>query len=530
MSESERKNISLTKQSAWILFAKVIGFALNTMLPLLVVRYLSQENVGVYRQAFLVVANAILVLPLGFSMSAYYFLNRDPEKHSATVFNILIFNTAIGAVAFAVFAIFPQMLGSAFQSAELARLSPVIGLVVWLGIFSGFLETAALAIQEARLAASFIILSQLAKAALMLTALLAFQTVDSLVYATLVLFALQSIALIAFLHRRFPKFWTGFDLSFFWQQMAYALPFGLSVLLYVGQTDIHNYFVSHSFSAAEFAIYSVGCFQLPLITLLYESIGAVMIPRMSQMQDEGRKREMLEMTVTATQRLAFVYFPLFAFLMIVALEFITTLFTKEYAASAAIFRVNLFALPLFSLVVDPIARAYPTAGRFLLKVRIGICAVLFAVFWYGLGKFGLVEMISIVVAAILFEKLVSAWISAKMLEVKPADIGMLKTIGKIAVAASVAAFVLVGFYLIAAERLMDVAASLSAGVLAVVGFTKGVDFVAGCVFLSVCLAIYASMYLAAANWLGAIEQSDKNMFYSFVRRFTQRRAVEHKTA
>lgn len=530
MSEAVRKSSSLTKQSAWILFAKVIGFALNTMLPLLVVRYLSLENVGTYRQAFLVVANAILVLPLGFSMSAYYFLNRDPEKHRATVFNILIFNFLMGALAFAVLALFPQVLGSTFQNPELTRLAPWIGLVIWLGIFSGFLETAALALQEARLAATFIVLSQFVKTGLMVGALLIFQTVDSLVYAMLGLFALQSILLIGFLHRRFPRFWIGFDPRFFWRQMAYTLPFGISVLLYVGQTDIHNYFVSHSFSAAEFAIYSVGCFQLPLITLLYESIGAVMIPRMSQMQDEGRKREMLEMTVNATQRLAFVYFPLLAFLMIVASEFITTLFTKEYAASAAIFRVNLFALPLFSLVVDPIARAYPSAGRFLLKVRIAICAVLFVVFWYGIGRFGLIEMISIVVAAILFEKLMSAWISARMLEVKANDIVLLKTIGKIAIAASLAAVVLVAFYFFVAESLMTASMSISSSILSTLGFVRGADFFAGCIFLAICLAIYATTYLVSANWLGAIEHADKEKFYSFVRRFAPRRSVGHKTA
>ena len=311
MDESKKENSSLTKQSAWILFAKVIGFGLNTLLPLLVVRYLTQEIVGVYRQAFMVASNAVLVLPLGFSMSAYYFLNREPEKHRAAVLNILLFNLAMGFLAFLTLVMFPQILGATFQSAELSRLAPVIGLLIWVWIFSSFIETAALALQEARFAAGVIILSQLFKTALMITAVVVFQTVDALLYATIALFTFQSFFLILYLHRRFPRFWTSIDLAFFRRQMAYALPFGFSVLLYVGQTDIHNYFVSHSFSAAEFAIYSVGCFQLPLITLLYESIGAVMIPKMSILQAGKKKREMLELTVNATKKLAFVYFPLF---------------------------------------------------------------------------------------------------------------------------------------------------------------------------------------------------------------------------
>lgn len=291
--------------------------------------------------------------------------------------------------------------------------------------------------------------------------------------------------------------------------MAYALPFGLSVLLYVGQTDIHNYFVSHGFSAAEFAIYSQGCFQLPLIALLYESVGAVMIPRMSQLQHEDRKREMLVMTVRATQKLAFFYFPLFCFLMVVAFEFVTTLFTKDYAASVPIFRVNLFALPLFSLVVDPITRAYPEAGRWLLKLRVGIVIVLLGVFWMGVGRFDMITMISIVVVAILFEKIAAAWISGRMLEVRRGDIGLLKTIGKIAIAAAVSGLALLAFYLFWGDALFRACLNVSQSLLSFAGLQKGVDLIGGGIFLGVCAAIYGTVYLFLANWLGAIENDDR---------------------
>lgn len=518
MTATERKQTSLLNQSAWILLAKVTGFALNMILPLLVVRYLTQENVGIYRQSFLVASNAVLVLPLGFSMSAYYFLNRDPEKHPSVIFNILFFNCVMGAVAFIVLFFFPNILGSAFQSPELARLSPLIGVVVWVWIFASFLETAAISLQEARLAAGFIVFTQLLKTALMTLSVVAFGSVDSLLYAALLLFSLQAVLMLWYLNRRFPTFWTSVDFRFFGRQMAYAIPFGLSVLLYVLQTDIHNYFVSHSFSAAEFAIYSVGCFQLPLVAMLWESVGAVMIPKMSQLQDQNKTREMLELTVKATQKLTLVYFPLFAFLFIVSDEFITTLFTKDYQASAAIFRVNLLTLPLFSFVVDPITRAFPYAGRFLLKVRIGIFVGVFAVFWAGLGRFGLTEMIGIVVISVLVERIAAGWISARMLEVRIDDLKLFSTIGKIAIAAALSAAVLLGIYIVASERLMAAAMSFSVLALDSLSITKGAEFVGGSIFLAICFAVYGATYLLIANILGAIEAEDKERAFSYLRR------------
>ncbi len=522
MNETARSTSSLSNQSAWILFAKVVGFGLNTLFPLLIVRYLTQDNVGVYRQAFLVASNAVLVLPLGFSMSAYYFLNREPEKHPSTVFNILIFNFVMGGLAFFTLFFFPQILGHAFQSQEMTRLAPLIGVLIWLWIFSSFLETVALAMQQARLTAFFIVTAQLLKTALMTSAVLVYANVGSLIYAAIVLFVLQAVVLLVYLHGCFPYFWKTFDLTFFRKQMAYALPFGLSVLLYVGQTDIHNYFVSHGFSAAEFAIYSQGCFQLPLIAMLYESVGAVMIPRMSQLQHEDKKREMLVMTVNATQKLAFFYFPIFIYLMIVGYEFVTTLFTKDYAASVPIFRVNLLALPLFSLVVDPLTRAFPDAGRWLLKLRVGIIVVLLGVFWFGIGRFGLITMISIVVGAILFEKIAAAWISGRMLEVRAVDVGLLKTIGKIVIAAVGSGFILLAVYLFGRDFLMEASLNESQRLLSFVDIKKGADLIGGTIFLGIYLVIYGAVYLLFANWLGAIEQDDKDKVLGAWRRLTKR--------
>lgn len=525
MIQTGQKKTSLASQSAWILFAKVIGFGLNILLPLLIVRYLTLDQVGVYRQAFLVAANAVMILPLGFSMSAYYFLNRDPEKHPFIVLNILLFNFAMGGLAFLALFLYPQFLGNLFQNEQMAMLSPLIGVLVLFWIVSSFLETVALANQEARLAAFFIVLAQLTKLFLMAGSLLLFATVEAFIYAAIAQAVLQTCILLVYLNRRFPRFWASFEWDVFRRQIIYAMPYGLSVLLYIGQTDIHNYFVSHGFSSAEFAIYSQGCFQLPLIAMLYESVGSVMIPRMSQMQAEDKKREMLAMTVSATEKLALVYFPLFVFLMIVSEEFITTLFTKDYAASVPIFRVNLLALPLFALVVDPIARAYPEAGRFVLKFRIVLCISLVAVLWFGVGRFDLLAMISIVVATLLIEKIALAWISMRMLDVKREDINYLRNLGKTALAAAFSGVILFAFYIALGNDLLEFSLDLSRRVLSLIQFEKGTDFFGGSLFLAVCFTLFALIYLFFANLFGAIDREDKDKLSDIWRKMTRRRAA-----
>ncbi|HEX9961522.1 MAG TPA: oligosaccharide flippase family protein, partial [Pyrinomonadaceae bacterium] len=460
MTETEQKKPSLKSQSAWLLFAKVVGFGFAFLLPLLVVRFLSQENVGVYRQVFLVIANAVSILPLGFSMSAFYFLNREPEKRASAVFNILLFNFAAGGLGCLTLFLFPQLLGNLFNNAEMTSFAPKIGVVVWLWIFSAFLETIAVANQESRLATAFIILAQLTKTSLMALAVIIFATVEAFLYAAMAQAGLQALVLLVYLNNRFPRFWKSFDFKFFREQMFYALPFGLAGLMWTLQTDIHNYFVGHKFSAAEFAVYAYGCFQLPLITMLSESVTSVLIPRMSELQARGDTREMIRLTARAMQKLAFFFFPVYVFLLVTAQTFMTTLFTENFAASVPIFLINLTLLPFDIWVVDPITRAYKELGRFLLVVRVFVLLALVAALYFGLQYFDLRGMIAIVVAASLIEKFVSSFVIARKFDVRREDAKLLDGVWKTAFASLIAGVFLFLTYWLAKDSLHNFGANI----------------------------------------------------------------------
>lgn len=508
---------SLTNQSAWLLFGKVVGFAMSFLLPLLTVRYLTQDMVGVYRQAFQVIVNAVSILPLGFSMSAFYFLNREPEKRPKAIFNILLFNFVTGGLACLALFVYPQLLGNIFKSDEMTRLAPTIGVVIWLWVFSTFLEIVAIANQETRLATAFIISSQFTKTLLMAGAVVYFTTVEAFLYAAIIQAILQTCVLLFYLNSQFPQFWRRPDLAFFREQLAYALPFGLAGLLYTVQTDIHNYFVGYRFSDAEYAIYTYGCFELPLIGMLYESISAVMIPRMSQLEGQGKKREMFLTSVRAMQKLAFAYFPLFVFLVIVADTFITTLFTEAYAASVPIFRINIFLLPFYCLIFDPIARAFPEVGRFLLKTRIVLFFVLFSALYFGIRHFDLRGMIGIVVVVVIFERMLALSKTLSVLEVKRGDVYLLKNVGKTAVSALLAGIVLFLFYWLAKDFLLEFCLNLSRSALAFVKFEKAADLIGGSLFLGICFALFLAVYLFWADRLGAIDDSVKEKIRAVAR-------------
>ena len=519
MQETEPNIPSLKSQSAWLLFAKTFGFACAFMLPLLVVRFLDQAQVGLYRQSFQVVGNASAILSFGFAMSAYFYLSREKENRPAAMANILLFHFFTGGAACLVLFLFPQILGSIFSSAEMTRLAPKIGFVIWIWIFSSVLETVAVANREPKTATAFIIFAQLGKTLLMSLAVVVFHTVESFLYAAIIQGGLQAIVLLVYLNRRFPRFWSAFNLKFFRAHFAYAVPFGLAGILWILMSDIHNYFVGHKFSDAEYAIYAYGCFEIPLIASLWESVTSVLIPRMSELQLRDDRREMIRLTTRAMQKLAFVFFPLYVFLLITADTFITTLFTANYLASVPIYRINLTLLLFLVLVTDPVVRAYPELGRFMLKLRVFLFAGMIGALYFGINHFSMSGMIAIVVAATLIEKIISETVIIKKLGFGFKDLHLLKDAGKTALVSVFAGVITFAFYYAAKDSVFNFSNDF---LLSIFPQTKIglVNFISGAFTLGVTFLIFAPVYLFAMNLWNAIDEQDKNLFKKlFINRF-----------
>jgi O-antigen/teichoic acid export membrane protein len=441
MINQEKPRRSLTVQAFSLLVAKTSAFIFAFALPILLTRSLSQNEYGLFKQVFLIITTATALLPLGFGMSAYYYLPResDPSRRNQIVLNILLFNLIIGGAACLLLVCWPGLIAKIFSDPSIVTYAAPVGFVILLWLFSAFLETAAVANQELKLATVFIIAGQLTKTVLLFAAALVFDSVEALIYAALIHGFLQSIALVWYVSSRFSGFWRGFDWQLTSKQVGYALPFGLAGLLFTIQTDLHNYFVSNKYGAATFAVYSIGVAQLPFIGILRESVCSVILPRVSYLQDQGKEREIVLLVANAVRKLAAVILPVFAFLMVTGREFLTVMFTSAYIQSWPIFVVNLLLLPISLIEVDAISRAYQRYRFFLVKLQIALSILMVFALWYGISHFGLVGAVSVVVLINLLLRLVLVAKFIGVLKVKIRDLVLFKDVGKLTLAATAAA-------------------------------------------------------------------------------------------
>lgn len=499
MAEETRKSGSLTTTAFWLLLAKGAAFVFGFALPLLLVRRLSQLEFGLYKQAFLVVNTAQSTLHLGFSLSAYYFLPREQGRdgQGRIVFNILLFNLLVGGAAWLLLALQPGVLASLFNTGELTAEAALIGCVILLWLVASILEIILVARQETRLATALIVASQLTRTLALLAAAAAFSTLRALLYAAVLHGVVQLIVLVVYMRSRFGAFWRRFDWATMRRQLSYALPLGLAGLLFTLQIDLHNYLVSARFGPEVFAVYAVAFFHLPLISIIAEAVGQVMIPRTSYLQKQDDRGEIVRFTARAMRKLSAVYLPLCGFMLVVGRELIALLFTESYLASWPVFAVNLALFPIYCLTVDPIMRAYAEHRFFLLKLR-AVLLALFVCAWLALkDQTGLVGVSLLVVGMNAFERAATAAKAARIVGATWRDVLLLKDVAKVA-----AAVVLASLAALTARALIGGAAPA--------------------IVIVVCGAVFGIAYPACLLLLGVVDAGERDSLRRGLARFQSR--------
>ncbi len=494
----------MTKRAAMLAAAKSVAFALAVLMPLVLVRTLSQSEFGLYKQAFLILSSALMLFGLQVSASAYYFMPRLPEKKAQVAMNVLIFYLVVGSVVALLFAVYPRWVTLIFNGEELVPQMSVLGLAIVFWLVSSFIEIAPVANSDIRAASVFIVLSQLTRTSLILGAAVLFGTVRAVVVAAVIQGALQCAILFGYLRKEFGHFWRSFDAPLFKAQLGNALPFGLGGLAYVVQSDMHNYFVSHYFDPATFALYAVGCFQLPLFTLLLDSVGSVLIPEIARLQVEGDRRAIFLLWVSAARKIAFFFVPVCAFLLVMRYEFITALFTQNYVGAVPIFTINVVAVFFNVALSSAVLRAFDQCKYFSMKLHILLIPVMWASLWVGIHAWGLVGAMAAFALVQTVDVAITTAKAGQMLGLKLKDLRHLAPLARTFAAAAAAS-------------------------LAAISVKHLLPDVRGMAILLLCTAAFGGVYLTAAFVVGAVTDAEKSDLRSALSGFNRPAKVSSAT-
>ena len=402
---------SSSRPALLLVVGRSIGLAASFAIGIVLARLFDPAVFGTYKQFFLVYATLYGVLQLGMAESLYYFVPRQSEHTGRYVANAIAMLAAAGLACTAAL-----YLG---RGAIAGWLTPELaGYVVPLGLFLTFtlaatvLEIVMICRRKHMTAAVTYAVSDIIRTALFIIPALAFTTVRAVFIGATLFAGLRLAATLIAVWREFGRDFR-LDLSLWRQQLGYAVPFALAVGIEVILINYHQYVVAGRFDSATYAMYAIGCLQIPLFDLIVTSTTNVLMVRMAGAE---RGRAALALWHDTVTRLAFLLFPLAVFLVISARSLIVGLFTETYAASVPIFMVWVLTMLPAVMAVDAVLRVYAQT-RFLLVMNVVRFAFVAGLIGWFLNIYGLVGAVGVTLLAMTVVKSLGAIRIARLMHV-----------------------------------------------------------------------------------------------------------------
>ena len=367
--------------------ANVIEFAIQFLLPVVLVRCLDAEAFGQYRLLWLAAGTVLAVATMAMPHSLYYFLPRsEAEAKRLYVNQTLVFLVVAGLVsAWAVSAWNPWLPG---KLRGLAQHEAVVPAFILLWVVSAMLDLLPAAEERVRWQAKTTV--GLAALRAVLLSLVAFLTRElAPVLLVLLAFVAFKVALLLVYVARFHGLhgpvlrWRAFV-----DQLRYAAPLGAAGALYGLRVQADQWVVAALFPLGMFASFSIAAVLGTLMHLCRQSVNYAFLPTMSRRQATGDVTGMLALNSRGNIMVGALAFPLFAFVFVFAEELVTLVYTATYLDAAAVMRVYIIGIVAFAVELSVITMLLRQAV-FVMAVNAAALILAVALNWVAAVQIGL---------------------------------------------------------------------------------------------------------------------------------------------
>src|SRR5215831_11853529 len=438
MTSVETLRKDAVAQPAFLLVAgRTVGFVASFLIPVVLARLFSRAEFGTYKQLFLIYGTIYGLAQAGMAESLYYFIPRRPDEAGRHVANAFA-TIALVAVACAVLLYLARSDVAAWMTnPELAGYLPLLALFLAVTLTSVVFEIAMVSRKRHLGAAAVYAGTDLLRTACLVVPALAFRGLRGVLAGAVAFAVIRLAGLLAYLRREFGR-GLRIDVSLWRGQLIYALPFGVAVGVEIVQANLHQYFVASRFNAETFAIYAVGCLQIPLVDLICTSTANVMMVKMAEEAGDSKRETALALWHDTTCRLATVVFPLAALLLLTARGIIVSLFTVRYLASVPIFMIWCLTIVPSALSVDAVLRVYART-RFLLGMNVVRLALIATSIGWFLSTFGLAGAVMVTLLSTSLVKAIGVIQISRLLRVGFGDVLPWRRLAGVAIQAAIAA-------------------------------------------------------------------------------------------
>jgi O-antigen/teichoic acid export membrane protein len=377
------------------MLSRTFSQATAVVLGVILVRLISEEVLGTYRQAFLVYYFVAALIAFHLESSLYYFVpNLEEARRRLLVLQTILMagvaSLAMGAVLFFGSGVAARLL----NNPELASLVRVLWLYPLVDALALLVPAYMVSVDRAPRAGVYSAAASVARVSVVVAGFAA-----GLSLATVLWLAVLAVGVVAavgcFEMVRFtPPGALRLDRALALRQIQYTWPIWTTTAVGVLNVRFDKLLISNVFDPATYAVYSCGAFEVPVAFLVTGSIGVAMMPTLAKLVRDGRTEEALSIWREAARKGGLIVFPCFALLLPLSRDLIVLLYRENYAMAAWPFAIYLLVLPLRVVLYSSFLRAVGRTRPIAVSAAMGLVVnVVVSVALVRIGEGGLLSFI-----------------------------------------------------------------------------------------------------------------------------------------
>jgi O-antigen/teichoic acid export membrane protein len=351
-------------------------------------RVLTVDDYATYRQTLLAYTFISPLLILGLPEALYYFLPTEQQRARGVLRENLLLLGVMG-VAFSLFLFCGgnRLLAWRFDNPALKHTLMIFAPYPLFMLPAVALDSCLLARDKVARAAIFNVLSRVVLLVIVTIAALIWRTSSATVIAIVISAAVTLGPAVALMYSATKG--TRSDIS--WggakAQLKLSVPLALAGMVAMLSAHIDKVIVSSMCSLRQVAVYMNGAIELPLIEVITASAMCVILPDLTTYFKEGRLSDLLVLWRRTAEKCLVILAPAMAFVLALAPELMTVLFSAKYTESAYPLRIYALILPVRATKLATLFIAIGRSGFVTVAATIGlivnvILSILF-VGWMG---------------------------------------------------------------------------------------------------------------------------------------------------
>lgn len=356
-----KRTNSIFKNAAWLTVTKFVTLAINMVVTMLLSRYRTLGEYGVFSQITLVTNLASSLFMLGLPGSVNYFLNKSENNKTKNEFlsSYFLLGTAMSVVLGAVLFACSGLIVRYFNNPAIYTYMFVMVLLPWISIFNTSADNIFIAYENI----SALTIYRIAySCALMGVAVifswseLSFINYMRAYISVQVLFCLLLYIIVQKISGRFS-----FKLNkrLLKEILLFSIPLGLASVVSTLNIELDKLMLGALLSTEELAVYSNASKELP-INIICVSISSVLMPQMVRLLKENK----FSLAIDIWKKTVSVSYIIICFfctaIFVFAPQVITILYSEKYLAGVTVFRIysltTLFKVTYFGIVLNSMGK------------------------------------------------------------------------------------------------------------------------------------------------------------------------------